>query len=65
MGIVLGIWIVAMVFVVCEKLLGNCLDRYSDGFRQGKRLRKARLCSWQVSDCHWLWPALSRDSFVC
>ncbi len=31
MGIVVGIWIVAMVLVVCEKLLGNCLDIYSDG----------------------------------
>lgn len=31
MGIVLGICIVAMVFVVCEKLVGNCLYVYSDG----------------------------------
>ena len=43
MGIVLGIWIVAMVFVVCEKLVGNCLYVYSDGVDGDASCRLSRI----------------------
>ena len=43
MGIVLGVCLVATVFVVCEILLGNCLDRYSDGIDGEASCRLSRI----------------------